>query len=282
MRRRTHRQEDFLPLRDKTMFNVLRHLFVSEFGYENKALFAEAMIERILETVEAFMKPVAWLKPGQMLWMAVANDGRKHAHKPMKETPQESIILDLVIDEELQALAEGEDYQALRRRRCARLLEQAFAQGGVLAQSDLAAITLTSPTWVGRAIAHFQKAEGRLLPYRGSVHDVGATLSHKVEVARLLEAGYLEPEISRMLSPVHDLRSVENYAQTYKNMIKLLERGFTPNEIAAILSIGKRLVNAYVDIIREYHPEILDHNSEVPEKSTSSYSPVARGHMTQI
>jgi hypothetical protein len=79
-------------------------------------------------------------------------------------------------------------------------------------------------------------------------------------VARLLEAGHLEPEICRLLSPTHDLRAVENYAQTYKNVLKLLERGFAPGEISGILAIGERLVNAYVEIVREHHPEILASN----------------------
>jgi hypothetical protein len=273
MRRRgTHRQETFSPLRDKTLANVLRHLFVTEFGYEKKVLFAEAMIERILETLDAFMKPAALLRPGQLLWMAVVNDGHKHTHKPMKEIPQVPVVLDLVTDDELQVLADGEDLRAVRRGRHARLLEQALAQGGVLAQSDLAAITLTSQRQVGDDTARFQRAEDRLLPYRGSVQDVGATLSHKVEVARLLEAGYLEPEISRMLSPVHDLRSVENYAQTYKNVMKLLERGFAPSEISGILSIGKRLVNAYIEIIREHHPEVLASNPYLQEQPATSGS----------
>lgn len=270
MRRRgTHRQETFSPLRDKTLANVLRHLFVTEFGYEKKVLFAEAMIERILETLDAFMKPAALLRPGQLLWMAVVNDGHKHAHKPMKEIPQVPVALDLVTDDELQVLADGEDFRAVRRGRHARLLEQALAQGGVLAQSDLAAITLTSQRQVGDDIARFQRAKDRLLPYRGSVQDVGATLSHRVEVARLLEAGYLEPEISRMLSPIHDLHSVENYAQIYKNVMKLLERGFAPSEISSILSIGKRLVNTYIEIIREHHPEILASNPHLREQPTT-------------
>jgi len=247
----------------------LRHLFVTEFGYEKKVLFAEAMIERILETLDAFMKPAALLRPGQLLWMAVVHDGHKHAHKPMKEIPQVPVALDLVTDDELQVLADGEDFRAVRRGRHARLLEQALAQGGVLAQSDLAAITLTSQRQVGDDIARFQRAQDRLLPYRGSVQDVGATLSHRVEVARLLEAGYLEPEISRMLSPIHDLHSVENYAQIYKNVMKLLERGFAPSEISSILSIGQRLVNTYIEIIREHHPEILASNPYLREQPTT-------------
>jgi len=260
MKPRSDRQETFAPLRDKTLANALLHLFVTEFGYENKTLFAQAMITRILETIEACTRPATLLKPGQMVWMAVVNDGHKHACQPMRTTPQVAVVLDLVCDAELQALVAGEDLRTVRQRRCARLLEQAFAQGGVLALNDLAAITLLPHQHVSRAIDAFQRAEGCLLPYRGSVQDIGATLSHRVEVARLLEAGYLEPEICRMLSPVHDLRSVENYAQTYKNVLKLLEHGFAPDEISAILSIGERLVRAYVEIVREHHPEVVTHN----------------------
>jgi hypothetical protein len=260
MRHRTDRQETFSPLREKTLANVLRRLFVTEFGYQNKIIFAEAMIERILETVEAYVKPATLLRPGQVLWMAVSNDGRKHAHQLMKDIPKVPVILDLVTDEDLCALASGESFIAVRQRRHARLLEQTFAQGGVLAQGDLAALTLTARRVVGGDIADTRETEKRFLPYRGSVHDVGGTLTHKVEVIRLFEAGYLEPEICRRLPIVHDLPAVENYVQTYKNVIKLLERSFAPDQISGILSVDRRLVQAYVDIVAEHHPEILAKN----------------------
>jgi hypothetical protein len=266
MRHRTHREETFSPLRDKTLANILRQQFVTEFGYENKVLFAEAMIERILQTVEAFVKPAAMLRPGQVLWMAVVNDGRKHAHQWMKEIPNVPVILDLVTDKELGALASGEKYIAVRRQRHARLLEQALAQGGVLAQSDLAALTLTDPTQVRADIGAIRQAENRFLPYRGSVQDVGGTMSHKVEVIRLFEAGHLEPEICRLLPVTHDLTAVENYVQTYKNVLKLVERGFAPSEISSILSINQRLLQAYIDIVQEHHPEILAANPHVVEQ----------------
>jgi len=272
MSRRTRRQRTFSPLQDKTLSNVLRHLFATEFGYEKKLLFAEAMIERILETIEAFVKPASLLKPGQLLWMAVVNDGRKHAHQPMKEIPQVPVIMDLVTDDDLQALANGEEYWVVRRRH-ARLLEQAYAQGGVLAQTDLAAITLTCCAQAGDDIARIQESEGRILPYRGSVQDIGSTITHKVEVIRLLEAGYLEPEICQRLSVVHDLRSVENYVQPYKNVMKLLERGLTPREVSDILSVSERLVEAYIEIIREHHPEVLAANPHFQKQPASSGSP---------
>jgi len=257
---RTRRQRTFAPMRDKTLKNVLRHQFVTEFGYENKVLFAEAMIERILETVESFTRSAAWLKPGQMLWMAVADDGRKHTKKRMRDTPQVPVILDLITDDELAALEAGEKFLTVRRRRHARLLRQAYAQGGVLAQSDLAAIVLLSSGQVGKDMAAVQRANGQILPHRGSVQDLGSTTTHKVEVIRLLEAGFLEPEICERLQMPHDLTAVENYVQTYKNMLKLLERGFAPPEVAGILSISRRLVDDYLEIVQEHHPGLLDGN----------------------
>jgi hypothetical protein len=260
MKRSTHRQRVFSSLRDKTLSNQLRQLFITQFGYRDKVMFAEVMIERILDTIAAFTRSASLLKPGQLLWMAVVNDGSKHAHQTMKEIPQVPVILDLVTDDDLQALTKGEDFSLIRRRRLARLLDQAFAQGGVLAQGDLAAISLFSTRLVRDDLNDIRKTEQRIPPYRGAVQDVGGTITHKVEVARLLEQGHLEPEICRLLPIIHDLASVENYAQMYKNVMKLLERGFAPSEVSGILRIGLRLVNAYIDIVREHHPEIMTRN----------------------
>ena len=264
----THRSRNFSPLRHKSVANALRHLFVTKFGYEKKAMFAEQMIEHILETIEAFVKPASLLKPGQMLWMAVPDDGRKHAFKSMQDIPQVPVILDVLTDGDLRALADGEDFEAVRRQRHARLLDQAYAQGGALAHTDLSAITLTNESTVAKDIQDVQDAEGRILPHRGTVHDIGPTLTHKVEVARLVEQGYLEPEIGRMLSPVHNLRSVERYAQKYKNVLKLLEHGFAPEEIPGILGISRRLVDSYIAIVNAHHPEIIAENEHI-EAATS-------------
>jgi hypothetical protein len=263
--RRSDRDETFSPLRDKTLASVLRQQFVTEFGYSDKAIFAEAMIERILETIDIFVRPSELVSPGQLVWMAVANDGRKHTKVRMRDTPQVPVVLDLITDEELTALSRGEGFPTVRKQRHARLLIQALRQGGVLAQNDLAAISLRDHSTIGADIRDVQAETGRFLPYRGSMQDIGATLTHKVEVARLLEQGWLEPDIARKLSPTHSLTAVERYAQTYKNVLKLLERGFRRREIGSILRIGLRLVDAYTEIVKEHHPQILDGHNRLPD-----------------
>lgn len=252
------RRRVYGPLRDKKLENVLTQLFTREFGYEDKIVFAEVMVDRILSEIEHFVRPHTLVKPGQLLWMAVACDGSKHARKTMREIPQVPVLIDLVSDDDLESLANGDSFQDVRERRVARLFNQAFAQGGALAQSDVAAILLGSCHQVRNIIEKTREKTKRILPYRGSVHDMGGTITHKVEVIRLYEQGYVETEICRLLTPVHSLSSVEKYIQSYKNILKLLGRGFAIPEISGILSMSQRLVGAYVDIVREHHPDVIN------------------------
>ena len=73
-----------------------------------------------------------------------------------------------------------------------------------------------------------------------------------------------------MLHPVHNLRSVERYAQYYKNVLKLLDHGFAPSEISSILSLSMRLVNDYIQIVKEHHPEIIAGNSHLQGQPDTS------------
>lgn len=180
--------------------------------------------------------------------------------KLMKNTPQIPVVLTLVSDDDLAALANGDDFIDIRRRRHARLLNEAHEQGGALAHTDLSALTLTTERVVGRDIDHVQEQDDCLLPTRGVVHDLSPTSSHKVEVMRLFEAGHLEPEITRKLSPVHSLRSIECYIQKDKNLLKLSQQGFSLDDNAGILDIGRRLVAAYIELVNEHDPTALAAN----------------------
>ena len=50
------RKRVYGPLRDKKLENVLTQLFTREFGYEDKTVFAEVMVDRILSEIEHFVR----------------------------------------------------------------------------------------------------------------------------------------------------------------------------------------------------------------------------------
>jgi transposase len=61
---------------------------------------------------------------------------------------------------------------------------------------------------------------------------------------------------------------VERYVQIYKNVLKLLRRGFSLDEIASMLDIGRRLVEAYVDNCKGTPP---DRGRRPPAPASAGY-----------
>ena len=84
----------------------------------------------------------------------------------------------------------------------------------------------------------------------------------------------------RRLFPVHSLRSVERYAQTYRNVLKLLEQGLAPTEVSGILNIGLGLVEAYVNLVDEHHPEVIAENPHLHKQGDNLRSDSPRCHLT--
>jgi hypothetical protein len=87
---------------------------------------------------------------------------------------------------------------ALMRDRMARMLKESQQQVGPLAQGSLRSKLLNvanrlscllllftingfnTPSMVSIHLSKWQQEKGEILPYRGTVHDIGASLTHKV------------------------------------------------------------------------------------------------------
>ena len=58
----------------------------------------------------------------------------------------------------------------------ARILREAYEQNGVLNQADVSLLIGVSAGTIGKDIREFQLEHGVILPYRGTVHDIGPTI----------------------------------------------------------------------------------------------------------
>jgi len=62
----------------------------------------------------------------------------------------------------------------------ARILCEAYEQGGVLNQADMSHLIGVSAGTIGKDIRESQLEQGVILPYRGTIHDIGPTSTHKI------------------------------------------------------------------------------------------------------
>ena len=79
--------------------------------------------------------------------------------------------------------------QHTRRNKLVRLCTQAYAQGGVLSLADVALLIHKSMTPVSQDIVEYGRASGETVPRRGTVHDMGRSITHKAIICykRLVE-----------------------------------------------------------------------------------------------
>ena len=242
-------KEVYGPLQEKTLKNILIRKLIEEYGYSDKLKIAEVLAEDILETIDKYLPPLSRVKPGQMVWLAVSEEEKHGFGKKMKDAKMVPVVLTLVNDKDLKAYKEGEKPYKVRVKRVSRLLQEAKAQGGVLAQTDLGVILGVSCSMIGHYIRTYQDVEEKVLPTRGVVHDMGSTTAHKTQIIELYLKGYTTPDIARITD--HDPTSVDRYIRDFER-VRLLYGRLNIHEIANAAQMSTTLVEQYIEIIKEH------------------------------
>ena len=166
----------------------------------------------------------------------------------MKETRTKPIVLSLITEEDIGKLKDGGSFRELRKDALERLTREAFEQGTVLNHVDLGLLLTSSPRSQHRYIRELEEERHIQLPTRGRIHDLGPGVTHKKAIVRMLMEKYSVLEVSRRTS--HSTEAVERYHRDY-NRVEMLESKLTPEEIAFVTGMSKRLVNEYIELKQE-------------------------------
>lgn len=238
------------PLAQKTLHNVLKRELVEQFGFENMGLIADGLIHRFLEILEDFHPKRRILLPGQVLWLAVSRRHRTRLDQPLWRSKLVPVRLTLLDPDELIQASRGTPWKALRERRVVRLFKEAYQQGGVLGQHDVAVLLGFSQATVSRLVRDYHRRSNELLPFRGTVHDLGRTLTHKRQAVELKLQGLLTQQIARRIH--HAPEAVDAYLIDFERVWQLHTDGKTIAQIAFLTRIAQSVVREYIQLIEEY------------------------------
>ena len=132
-------------------------------------------------------------------------------------------------------------------RRAIRLCQQAYDQGGLLSNCDLAELLNTDDSRLAHVLAEHERVTGTLVPRRATVHDVGTGLTHKRIICWKRYAEGKEPHIVAR-ETYHSLEAVDRYLGQYDRVRHCRLQGLTPEQTAHALACSLSLVQEYLAI----------------------------------
>lgn len=240
----------------RSLKQQLLYKFLNEYGYERGALVAEAIVEDILQLIEEAYSDR--LPPRYTNWPAVPIKNGFTGKSPNIHQLV-NVRLQLVTDTEVALLndqklcAQRKAKRVFNQTRFARWCQEAYQQGGVLTLLDLSLLSGLSEGYVGTLIREYEQEKEVTVPIRGTVHDIGRSVSHKAEVIRRFLRGESPADIAYQLR--HSQQAVDTYIKDYEITRRLVQK-FPLAEIPSLSHRALSVVKEHVKLIKEYEPEL--------------------------
>ena len=230
----------FSPQQYKSFEGALSAFFERECPSLGGFMVRKTVVNAVSDMVSLFYPETSHLKPGQTTWVTVAKDEKCSYGKRIQSTRLTPVVLDLVTTDEAKERGEGRKLRDIKIEATARLFTQAFDQGGCMTNAEVAILLKIAP----------QTRSGHLLPSRGTIHDIGPSLTHKRIIIRKL---FVEQKsvLTVARETFHSFEAIQRYVGTFKQVLLCRQKQLSTEEIAFTIGRTVRLVREYEEIIDE-------------------------------
>lgn len=242
------------PQQHKSFAGALDAFLRQECPQVGGKLSRQVLVQSLVEMVGRFYPETSHLKPGQITWTTIHKDTQASYGRKIADSPLTSVVLDLVLPGDVQDRAEGKKLREIKRDAAARLFQQAFAQEGCMTLAEVAILLKVSAPSVSHYAREWEQLHGKVLPRRGTIHDMGPTLTHKKEIVRkLFLEGKSVEQVQRETD--HSPEAIHRYIQAFKQVLLCKRKQLNPNETAFAIKMSPRLVQEYLNLIAAYGDE---------------------------
>jgi len=187
------------------------------------------------------------LKHGQMLWNALDKNTRGDSPKRKYKT----VVLSVVTDDDVAMFEQGKSIKQIRKQVIARLMKEAYQQGGILSSRDAGLILTTKIEAISQARIEYEKENRTVLPHPGVLHDMGPTITHKQMIVHKYVAEKKATNIIA-LETNHSQRAVDHYIRDYNRVKTLLDDHKDLEFIHLATRIAKPVIKQYQTIFNQY------------------------------
>ncbi len=247
-----HREQQYRPQAGKTLRHALIAFIRREFPRLGGPWIVELLVDKLLAFVDSYRIARGRLMPGQTLWPAVALDERPAQGKPLSRTRQVPVIITIAGQDQISDLRTNESFPEILKRALVRAANDAYAQGGVLTATDLGVLFHRSHGRIAEILRQHEEQTGQVVPRRGTIHDLGGTVTHKRLICR---KAYLEGKPTHVIAreTTHSPEAVDHYVLDFARVyFATVERGMSLEETVFAIQRPRYLVESYVRMIAEF------------------------------
>lgn len=241
-------QATYGPMNFKTFSGALESFFAQECPQLGGVKTRQVLVQSIMEMVHGFYPETSHLRQGQTIWTTVDKNEKSSYGKSIRNTRLTQVILDLVRSEDITERAGGKKLKEIKQEAAVRLFRQAYEQGGCMTNAEVAILLKISAPTISKYVREWEEITNTLVPRRGTIHDMGRSLTHKVEIInKLFLEGKSVEQVSR--ETYHSPAAIHRYIMNFKQVLLCRRKALSIEEIAFAVKISKNLVKEYYDLI---------------------------------
>ncbi|MGF1671193.1 MAG: DUF1670 domain-containing protein [Balneolaceae bacterium] len=223
------------------------HFFAEQFPKLFGPVIRGHLADSLLELFTRQVRDTARLEPGQILWNAV--DIETRADSPNRRFVP--VVLTMVCDQDIQNRCKGMSIMDIRAHATARILREAYAQGGLLSMRDISLLCWHSYPGPTGWRKHYEQNFQCELPHPGNLQDMGSCITHKEEIVYKAIVQRKDP-VQVASESKHTQKAVDRYLKDFHRVQTVYNHNTDPNYISLVTSISKSVVNQYINLIEKY------------------------------
>ncbi|MBN1925452.1 MAG: DUF1670 domain-containing protein [Prolixibacteraceae bacterium] len=223
------------------------NFFKREFSSLMGPMVQDKVAEQIIEIFENMYPNVERVQPGQILWNAL--DKTTRASSPNRRYVP--VILTVINQQDVQQLENGESISKIRQNAIARIIEEAYQQGGLLSMRDISLILLRNDAYISKQRKDYETKNKKVLPHTGNLHDMGTCTSHKNQIVYKVIVEKKDAfTVARETN--HSQRAVDRYLVDYYRVKTVFKEKPDPEFISMVTNMSKSLVIEYINLYKNY------------------------------
>lgn len=243
------KQADSIKRYSSAKSRFLKQTVMNFFHVEFPKLFGPVMREKLADELISLFENNApettRIKTGQLLWNSL--DKNTRGDSPNRRYVP--VILSVVTEEDIILLEKGTLPSEIKKISIARMIKEAYQQGGILSMRDISLITLKYPGDVSNARLKYEKENNCILPHTGVLHDMGSSISHKAIIIKKVIFEKKDPAtVARECN--HTQSAVDRYLKDFNRVKTAFEKNSDQNYIHQVTGIAKHVVKQYLEFIK--------------------------------